>query len=333
MIVFTPGEEESRMSTKEQVLRLLTEETTVSGERLGEELRVSRNSVWKAVNQLRQDGYEIEAVTNRGYRLMSLPDLLTEEGIRKYLTTERFGREMELHDSLDSTNQRAKALAAEGAPHGFLVTADSQTAGRGRLGRSFYSPKHSGVYMSLILRPTCAPEKASMITSLTAVAAARAVEKLSGADVKIKWVNDLYIGSRKICGILSEAGFGMEAGQLDYVVVGIGVNVRKMAFPPELWEIAGSSGNETDTVPDRDRLIAEILNELEKVYGQLETGEFLEESRRRSNVIGRDVLVIQGGSQYPARALDIDGQGRLIVRTETGAETLGFGEVSLKLEK
>ena len=176
-----------------------------------------------------------------------------------------------------------------------------------------------------------APEKASLITSLAAVASARAVEKLTGADVKIKWVNDLYIGSKKICGILSEAGFGMETGQLDYVAVGIGVNVRKMEFPPELREIAGSLGNETGIVPERNELIAGILNELETFWDQLETGEFLEESRKRSNVLGRDILVIQNGRQVPARALDIDGQGRLIVRTEEGIEILGFGEVSLKI--
>ena len=319
------------MTTKDRVLRMLTEENAVSGERLGAELQVSRNAVWKAVSQLRQEGYRIGAAPNRGYRLLSAPDRLTETGIRQYLTTERFGREMEIHDRLDSTNLRAKTLAAHGAPHGFLVAADSQSAGRGRLGRAFYSPEHAGIYMSVILRPACAPEKASMITSLAAVAAARAVEKLSGADVRIKWVNDLYIGGRKICGILSEAGFGMEAGQLDYVVVGIGVNVRKMEFPPELREIAGSVGNETGCEPDRGRLTAEILNELEKAYGQLETGEFLEESRRRSNVIGRDVLVIRNGEQYPARATEIDDQGRLVVRTEKGTETLGSGEVSLKL--
>ena len=319
------------MTTKDGVLRMLTEETAVSGERLGTELHVSRNAVWKAVTQLREEGYGIEAATNRGYRLLSVPDRLTEKGIRKYLTTKHFGREMEIHERLDSTNIRAKALAAAGAPHGFLVAADSQSAGRGRLGRSFFSPEHSGVYMTLILRPVCSPEKASLITSLAAVAAARAVEKLSGADVKIKWVNDLYIGGKKICGILSEAGFGMEAGQLDYVAVGIGVNVRKMEFPPELREIAGSIGNETGAVPERNELTAGILNELEALWDQLETGEFLEESRRRSNVIGRDVLVIQNGRQYPARALDIDGQGRLVVRTAEGTTALGFGEVSLKL--
>ena len=151
------------MATKDQVLRMLAEETAVSGERLGAELHVSRNAVWKAVTQLRQEGYGIEAVTNRGYRLVSVPDRLTEEGIRNSLTTEQFGREMEIHERLDSTNIRAKALAAAGAPHGFLVAADSQSAGRGRLGRSFFSPEHTGLYMTVILRPKCAPEKASLI--------------------------------------------------------------------------------------------------------------------------------------------------------------------------
>ena len=148
--------------------------------------------------------------------------------------------------------------------------------------------------------------------------------------MQIKWVNDLYIGKRKICGILSEAGFGMETGQLEYVVVGIGMNVRKMEFPPELKDIAGSIGNETGKEPDRNRLTAEIINELEAAYGQLETGEFLEESRRRSNVIGREIRVIEGGREYPARAVAIDDEGNLVIRTEAGESRLGFGEVSLR---
>ena len=262
--------------------------------------------------------------------MMTADSGISESGIRKHLTAECFGREMEIHAMLDSTNTRAKILAAAGAPHGFLVVADSQSAGRGRLGRSFWSPEHSGVYMTVILRPECTAEKASLVTSLAAVAAARAVEKLSGADVKIKWVNDLYIGGKKICGILSEAGFRPD-GHPDYVAVGIGVNVLKAEFPPELRDIAGSIRSETGCEPDRNRLAAEILNELEAVYGQLETGEFLEESRRRSNVIGRDVLVFEGGKQYPARALDIDEQGHLVIRTAGGISVLGFGEISLRL--
>ena len=319
------------MTTRDRVLQMLAGGDTVSGEQLGRELGVSRNAVWKAMDRLRQEGYEIEAVTNRGYRLVSAPDRLSESGIRRWLTAGTIGCEIELHSQLDSTNLRAKALAAAGAPHGLIVAADSQTAGRGRLGRSFFSPPHTGMYVSFLLRPSCSAEQASMITSLAAVAAAEAIESLVQAQIHIKWVNDLYIGSRKICGILSEAGMGMEAGQLDYVVVGIGVNVGRIAFPPELQDIAGSIGNETGVVPDRNRLIAETANRLEALYGQLETGAFLEECRRRSNVIGRDVLVIEGGRQYPARALDIDGRGRLVVRTAEGVVSLGYGEVSLKL--
>jgi BirA family biotin operon repressor/biotin-[acetyl-CoA-carboxylase] ligase len=187
--------------------------------------------------------------------------------------------------------------------------------------------------MTCVLRPECAPEKAGLLTSLAAVAAARAVEKVSGAEVKIKWVNDLYLGDRKICGILSEAGLDMEAGRLEYAVVGIGINVKRMAFPPELREIATSVGNETGGDPDRNRLIAEILNEMEELYGDLETGAFLTESRKRSNVIGREITVITAGKQFPARAVDIDEEGRLIVETGEGRTVLNSGEVSLKWVK
>ncbi len=251
--------------------------------------------------------------------------------IRRWLTAKEIGRELEIHERIDSTNNRAKALAAAGAPHGLAVIADFQSGGRGRLGRSFFSPEHSGVYLTVILRPDCTAEQAGMLTSLAAVAAARAVETVSGADVKIKWVNDLYLNGKKICGILTEAGQAPEGGRLDWAVVGIGINAGRMTFPEELRDTASSIGNETGTAPDRNRLIAEVLNELDALYGDLETGAFLAESRRRSNVIGRTVTVIGGGRQYPAKAVDIDSRGRLVVETEEGRTCLDSGEVSLKL--
>ena len=319
------------MGIKERTLAILDSGETISGERLAKELGVSRNAVWKAMNQLRRDGYQIEAVTNRGYRLLSVPDRLSEAEIRRWLNTREIGRELEIHDRLDSTNNRAKALAASGAKHGLTVIADSQSGGRGRLGRSFFSPEHSGLYMTCILRPECTPEKAGLLTSLAAVATAQAIEAAAETEVRIKWVNDLYIGDKKICGILSEAGLGMEAGRLEYAVVGIGVNVNRMVFPAELRDIATSIGNETGRAPDRNRLAAEILNRLESLWGQLESGAFLAESRRRSNVIGRTVTVIEGGKTYSARALDIDDQGRLVIETGAGRTCLNYGEVSLKL--
>ena len=320
------------MTIREKALEVLGRGETVSGEQLAKELGVSRNAVWKVMNRLREGGYKIDAVTNRGYRLLSAPDLLCETEIRRWLTTKEMGRKLEIHELLDSTNNRAKALAAEGAPHGTAVIADSQTGGRGRRGRSFFSPEHSGIYLTVILRPSCTPEQASLLTSMAAVATARAIEKTADADVKIKWVNDLYLGDRKICGILSEAGMNMESGQLDHVAVGIGVNTARMAFPPELEEIATSVGNETGTVPDRNRLIAEILNELEKLYDEQDSTAFLRESRRRSNVIGRDITVIEGEKRYPARAVDIDSRGRLIIETPEGRTRLNYGEVSLRLK-
>ena len=321
------------MSTRTELLQLLSGGAEISGAFLAEKLGVSRNAVWKTVTSLRAEGYQIEAVTNRGYRLTAEPDLLSEAAIREKLRTVCFGRSMEIHNDLDSTNTRAKELAAFGAPDGHLVIADTQRMGRGRLGRSFFSPPHTGIYMSLILRPACSPAEAARITSLTAVAVARAIEALADVDVKIKWVNDLYICGKKICGILSEAGMNMEAGQLDYVVVGIGVNVSPAEFPQELRDIATSIGNETGRTPRRNDLIAEIVNQMEALYGQLESGSFLAESRSRSNVIGRQVLVMESGKKYTAYAENIDDEGRLVIRTEDGGvQHLGFGEVSLKLQ-
>jgi len=321
------------MSTKNDVLRTLMEaEGSISGERLARRLGVSRNSVWKAIGQLRQEGYAIEAATNRGYRLSAVPNRISQPEIERYLTAKIIGARMELHSLLDSTNTRAKALAATGAPHGYLVIAESQSGGKGRMGRSFFSPEHSGVYITYVLRPKMLAERAVMITSLAAVAVARAIEALADVDVKIKWVNDLYINGRKVCGILCEASVDFESGGLEYAVLGIGINVTKMAFPEELKDIATSIENECGKPVSRSRLIAEISNQLEALWGQLETGGFMAESRARSNVIGRDVLVIRGDERFEAKALDIDEAGRLVIRAGDTVSRLGSGEISLKLK-
>lgn len=320
------------MSTKNDVLGTLMAETgAISGERLARRLGISRNSVWKAIEQLRAEGYGIDAVTNRGYRLISIPNRISEPAILKYTTAQTLGRRLEVHDRLDSTNIRAKQLAAQGAPHGYLVCADSQESGRGRFGRAFFSPEHSGVYITYILRPKLPAEQAVMLTSLAAVAVARAIEAVSDVKAGIKWVNDIYVNGRKLCGILCEASMDFESGMLEYAVLGIGINVMKMDFPEALKDIATSIGNESGVEISRSRLIAEISNQLDALYPELATGAFMDESRARSVVIGKDVTVLRGGEQYPAHVLDIDAQGRLVVRTETGIEKVGAGEISLKL--
>ena len=320
------------MSTKNEVLEALMVETeAISGERLARRLGITRNSVWKAIEQLRGEGYVIDAVTNRGYRLAEVPNRISEPEILRWTTARTLGRRLEVHQKLDSTNTRAKQLAAQGAPHGYLVCADSQDSGRGRFGRAFFSPEHSGIYITYILRPQMPAEQAVMLTSLAAVAVARAVEAVSGLEVGIKWVNDLYVNGRKLCGILCEASMDFESGMLEYAVLGIGINVARMDFPPELAEIATSIGNECQAQVSRSRLIAEISNQLEALYPQLETGAFMAENRARSIVIGRDVTVLRGDASIPAHVLDIDAQGRLVARTESGVIRVGAGEISLKL--
>ena len=320
------------MSTKDDVLAVLTDaQAPVSGERLARRLGVSRNSVWKAIEQLRREGYTIEAGTNRGYRLADAPDRISLAEVRKWLGQGEIGARMELHRTLDSTNTRAKALAANGAPHGYLVIAESQTGGKGRMGRSFFSPEHSGVYITYILRPELLAEKAVMITSMAAVAVARAIEAVAPVSAGIKWVNDIYINARKVCGILCEASMDFESGHLEYAVLGIGVNAAAMDFPPQLQPIATSIENECGRSVSRSRLIAEISNQLNALWGQLETWEFMAESRERSVVIGRDVQVVRGETRYEARVLDIDDEGRLVIRTGEGVSRVNSGEVSLKL--
>jgi len=321
------------MSTKEQILAALqAEEGYVSGESLAQTLQISRNAVWKAITQLREEGFEIESFTNRGYRLTNGCAMVSETGIRRWLTAKEIGSRIEVHDVIDSTNTRAKELAAQGAPHGMLVCARSQTGGRGRFGRKFHSPQTGGIYISIILRPQLPADRAVMTTSMAAVAVAQAIEKLADVDVKIKWVNDLYIAGKKTCGILCEAGMDFESGQLEYVVVGIGVNTSPAQFPEELENIATSVGNVCGHDISKDHLIAEICNGMEALLPRLADGGFMKENKRRSNVIGRDIVVLRGGERFPARAVDIDEEGSLVVETADGIQIVHSGEVSVRWE-
>lgn len=240
----------------------------------------------------------------------------------------------EIHAQIDSTNNRAKALALAGAAQGTLVIADRQSAGRGRFGRKFHSPQGVGAYLSIVLRPRVDADQAAMLTPMAAVAVARAIEAVADVRASIKWVNDVYIGDKKVCGILCEAGLDAQGAQMQYVVVGVGVNVGAARFPDELKNIATSISNECGENIDRNRFIAELLNQMNLLYSDFEIGVcqgFVQESRSRSNVIGRNVLVLRGGESYPARAVDIDDHGSLIVQRVGGeVETLHSGEVSLR---
>ena len=256
---------------------------------------------------------------------------LNMQEIARWLVPGEIGSLIEIHAQIDSTNTRAKELAAQGAPHGTTVLALRQSAGRGRFGRNFYSPQDSGLYISFILRPEISADRAVMLTTMAAVAVARTMEKLAGVEAHVKWVNDVYLGTKKACGILCEAGLDFESGKMQYVVAGIGVNVGPMDFPEELRDIATSVSNECGERIHRGRFCAELINELNALYPQLENGAFMAEYRSRSNVIGRDVFVLRGSERYPAHVVDIDDEGSLVVcRPDGRQETLHSGEISLR---
>jgi len=304
----------------------------VSGGALSRELSISRSAVWKAVESLRADGHDISAVTNRGYRLESSGDTLSAAGIEAYLRTGGVFR-IEVRKTVESTNTVLRG-AADNLPEGFVLVAEGQTAGKGRLGRGFHSPPGHGVYFSLLLRPGAKSADAALITSAAAVAVARAIEKVFGIRAGIKWVNDLFVRGKKVCGILTEAVFGMESGMVESAVLGIGINITSpgSGFPEGVRDVAAALTDRREGKDlERCRLIAAALDNFWEYYQNLAGREFLDEYRARSIVLGQDVIVLSGDSAKPARALAIDGNCGLTVGFENGETvTLNSGEVRIK---
>ena len=322
------------MTTKDRLLAMLEGKRDVffSGEDIAKALQVSRAAVWKAVEALRAEGYPIDAVTNKGYRLSSRSDVLSAAGVERYLKAT--GLRIQVVDRVDSTNAAMKRMAAEGAPQGSVLIANEQSAGRGRMGRSFYSPPGTGIYMSLLLRPHTDAQRATLVTASAAVAVAEAIEQLAGEPVQIKWVNDVLFHGRKVCGILTEAAMDFESGLIDYVVPGIGVNTAVPAegFPEELQGIAGAAFG-IEQVPElRCRLAAEILNRFMGYYACLGSRACYEAYKSRSVVIGKDVQLLSPGKEaLSARVLDIDEDFALVVRTKDGqVQRVNAGEISLR---
>ncbi len=325
----------NRSETGELVLRkLLSTDKPVSGAAIAAELGLSRNSVWKAIEQLRGEGYKIEAKTRQGYRLVSYENRLVEPVILQELLPIQDYR-LKIYEEIGTTNDEAKQLAKEGEAENLVVLAESQTAGKGRRGRSFYSLGPEGVYMSLLLRPKLSFQEALKITTMTAVAVSRAIEKNCDVEVGIKWVNDLFIHEKKVCGILTEAGIDFETGDLDYAVVGIGVNVLKCDFPEELKGIVTTLEDESGCQLSRSKLAADILREIHGLYQELVRAEggmpsYHEEYVNRSIVLGKEVMVHAGTQTYPAKAVAIDKNIGLVVETPEGRKVLDSGEVSIK---
>ncbi len=316
------------MLLKEQVLQALLEKNDfLSGEKLAEKLDVSRAAIWKAIAQLRSDGHKITAINKKGYRLDQGGDILNAQQIRQFLSPQWKALNIQVYDTIDSTNSQAKREISAGIYEDKLIVAQSQTAGRGRRGRSFYSPKDKGIYMSLLLRPMLNIQDGLLITSAVAVAVCQALEKFISTDLGIKWVNDIYLSDKKICGILTEAISDFELGIIQNIVIGIGVNLRPQDFPPDLMQAA--SLNLTDV--SRNEIIASIVNAVQKALAHLKEPQWLEEYRYRSVILGKEISFEQNGVVNYATAIDIDSAGGLVIRLQDGTTTvLNSGEITVR---
>lgn len=317
-----------------RILELLRrQEGFLSGEDIGRELSITRAAVWKGIKKLREEGYEIEAVTNRGYRLTNPETMYNKRELEQGLKTKTMGQTIYFYEETDTTNNRARELALEGAPEGTLVVAEKQTAGRGRRGKVWESPLGTGIWMSLVLRPQIAPAEASVLTLLCGLATAEAIEAETGLSAGIKWPNDILINGKKAVGILTE--MDCEMSEVHFVIPGIGINVNTASFPPEIAEIATSLYLECGKTVSRRRLVHKVLERLEEHYETfLRTGSFaamLEDYRKLCITLGKEVHVL-GREPFFAEALDITPEGELLVRrADNGKEEVVFsGEVSIR---
>ncbi|MCD8363607.1 MAG: biotin--[acetyl-CoA-carboxylase] ligase [Lachnospiraceae bacterium] len=319
---------------KSELLKVLRQaDDYVSGQQLCSRFGVSRTAVWKAIRQLQEAGYEIDAVNNRGYRLLSAPDLLTPEEIRSRLHTGFMGQNCICLESVDSTNNYVKKLAENGAEEGMLVLAEEQTGGKGRRGRVWETPKGKNIAMSLLLRPKIHPAHASQLTLLMAMAVGEAIRSCTGLEAGIKWPNDVVVNDRKICGILTE--MNTEVDYINYVVIGTGINVNQQEFPEELREIAGSLRQNLGKETGRAAIVAASMDEMERLYDIFRKTEDLSALKDDYNRCcvnrGHGIRVMERGEAYTGTTEGINDHGELVVCKDSGEEVLVYaGEVSVR---
>lgn len=320
---------------REKILSMLKEhkDEFISGEMISNKLGISRTAVWKHINNLREEGYEIESMPKNGYKLLNCPDVLTLEEVEEYLNTEFIGRNIYYFDTVDSTNIKAKELAME-VEEGTVVIAEEQTKGKGRLGRDWLSPKGKGIWMSIVLKPQLPPSEVAKLTLIGAAAVSKALEEI-GIESYIKWPNDIIVQGKKICGILTE--MSCELNMINYVIMGIGINVNleNKDFSKELVDKATSLKEIIGHSVDRKKLLGAILNHFEDLYIPFKNAgdisKVINISKEKSILIGKKIRIIQGETERTGKALDIDEEGRLIVEYEDGTvDSIFSGEVSIR---
>lgn len=321
------------MKLKEKILNLLNEKETefISGQYLAETFNVSRNAVWKAVNSLRQDGYNIYAVQNKGYTLDG-EGIFTGEIIKSYMKSPV---KIEYIPNVTSTNDIIMEYGRKGIEEFIAVVADSQSSGRGRKGRIFYSPDNAGTYFSILLRPNINFSESLYITTAAAAAVTEALKQLYNMDTEIKWVNDVYYNGRKICGILTEAHIDMESGTVDYAALGIGINVfePENSYHKDIRNIAGAAFcRSMFDNKIRCEITAKVIDIFYEYYKNLSDMTFLNTYKSRSFLTGKNVTIEKNGIVQKAFVKGIDDKCRLSVMLENGIEeNLNSGEVNLSL--
>lgn len=319
---------------KEEILRLLrSADGYISGQELCNRFGVSRTAVWKAINQLKEAGYEIEAQQNKGYRLMAAPDLMTEAEIKSLMHTDWVAKEVLHFDTIDSTNTKAQELAEKGYPSGTLVVADKQESGKGRRGRSWVSPSGTGIFMTLMIKPDINPNNASMLTLVAALAVAKAITSVTGEEALIKWPNDIVVNGKKVCGILTE--MNAQFDYINHIVVGIGINVHNESFPEEISQMASSLMIEAGGKRfHRAQIIAETMSYFEQYYDTfLKTQDLSALVREYDKLLvnrNKSVRVLDPKEPFDGKAMGITPKGELIVDTWESRKLVSSGEVSVR---
>lgn len=319
---------------KEEILRLLrSADGYISGQELCNRFGVSRTAVWKAINQLKEAGYEIEAQQNKGYRLMAAPDLMTEAEIKSLMHTEWVAKEVLYFDTIDSTNTKAQELAEKGYQSGTLVVADKQESGKGRRGRSWVSPSGTGIFMTLMIKPDINPNNASRLTLVAALAVAKAITSVTGEEALIKWPNDIVVNGKKVCGILTE--MNAQFDYINHIVVGIGINVHNESFPEEISQMASSLMIEAGGKRfHRAQIIAETMSYFEQYYDTfLKTQDLSALVREYDELLvnrNKSVRVLDPKEPFDGKAMGITPKGELIVDTWESRKLVSSGEVSVR---
>lgn len=316
------------MSLKSDILLLLEEMkgSFVSGEEIAKKFDVSRSAIWKVINSLKEEGYEIDAVPRKGYALKSSSDILSFEGIYPHLKDEFKGIELRVLGEVTSTNLLAKK-EGDGRKNPLVIVANSQTEGKGRKGRDFFSPPDTGIYASFLLEPCTELKETMKVTIAAAVAVKNTLCKFSSKDIKIKWVNDIFADNKKVCGILTEAITDLETRSISKIIVGIGINVSTENFPPDISGIAGSAASKGAS---RNLITAELINNLLTLYKNLNDKSIIEEYKKSSLVLGKNITYTKNNIEYEGLASDINENGNLIVKRDKIEDILSSGEVSLR---